>query len=280
MKIFDCIRYNGEDLLLQLRLKTLFNKIDKFIIIEGNKYYNGENKEQLFDIKKFKEFENKIQFYFVRNFPEYDYENQAKSSWEYDDYHINQIKLGLNNLDDDDYILISDLDEIPKLNNMKFLKYDSVVFLQNMYYYKFNIHVYEGLKWNNKWPGTRGCKYKFFKSAREVREFRVKNIPWWRFDRKIKRYIEHDGGWHFSYIMDENEIKLKFQRMPGELEPILKNKLANKISLFESNNIKNKIKNYQDPFGRKNILLKKVNIDDTFPLEIKNNRKLYSKYIA
>ena len=80
--------------------------------------------------------------------------------------------------------------------------------------------------------------------------------------------------------MDENEIKLKFQRMPGELEPILKNKLANKISLFESNNIKNKIKNYQDPFGRKNILLKKVNIDDTFPLEIKNNRKLYSKYIA
>ena len=41
MKIFDCFRYCGEDLLLKIRLKTLFNQVDKFVIVEGDKYYNG-----------------------------------------------------------------------------------------------------------------------------------------------------------------------------------------------------------------------------------------------
>jgi len=281
MKIFDCFRYNGEDLLLQLRLKILFDKIDKFVIVEGDKYYNGESKKQLFNINKFKEFEQKIDFYFVKNFPKFDFNNKADSSWKYDDYHINQIELGLKNLEEDDYILISDLDEIPKLDNMKFLKYDSVVFLQNMYYYKFNIHLYKGLKWkNNKWPGTKGCKYKYFKSARKVREFRVRNIPWWRFDRKIKRYIENDGGWHFSYMMDEKEVKLKLQRMPGEIDHLLKNNDLAKNNLFKDEIIKNKIQDFKDPYGRKDIFLKKVNLDDSFPLEIRNNLELYSKYIA
>ena len=50
MKIFDCFRYCGEDLLLKIRLKTLFNQVDKFVIVEGDKYYNGEKKKQLFNL--------------------------------------------------------------------------------------------------------------------------------------------------------------------------------------------------------------------------------------
>ena len=279
MRIFDCFRYCGEDLLLKLRLKTLFNKVDRFVIIEGNKYYNGEEKEKKFKIKNFKEFESKIKYYFVDNFPSYDYSNLGKSSWEYDDFHINQIKLGLNNLRDDDYVLISDLDEIPKLDNKKFLNYDSTVFLQKMYYYKFNLYCYKGLKWNNKWPGTKGCKYKFFKTARQVREFRVKNIPWWRFDQKIKRYVEEDGGWHFSYLMNENEIKLKLSRLPGEVERVLKNNKEEQ-NLYKIENIKKKINNLIDPYGRKDILLKKVEIDESFPEHVYKNIEELEEFIA
>ena len=280
MKIYDCFRYNGEDLLLKIRLKTLYKNVDKFVIIEGDKYYNGESKEQIFNIDKFKEFEHKIEYYFVDNFPKYDFKNNAESSWKYDDYHINQIKLGLKNLEEDDYILISDLDEIPNLSDMKFLKYDTVAFLQNMYYYKFNIHCYKGLKWNNKWPGTKGCKFQFFKSARQVREFRVKNIPKWRLDKKLNRHIVYNGGWHFSYLMDTNEIKLKLSRMPGEIDHLLKNNIDLKKKLFEDKVINEKYKNFQDIYGRKDILLKKVEIDFSFPDEIRNNLKVYSKFIA
>ena len=56
--------------------------------------------------------------------------------------------------------------------------------MQNMYYYKFNIHYHKGLKWKNKWPGTKSCKYKFFESAQEIRGFRNKEIPKWRIDKK------------------------------------------------------------------------------------------------
>ena len=280
MKIFDCFRYCGEDLLLNLRLKTLYNKVDKFIIIEGNKYYNGEEKKQLFNINNFKEFKKKIDFYFIDNFPNYDFKNNEKSHWLYDDFHINKIELGLNNLSDDDYVLISDLDEIPKLDSKEFLKYDSTVFLQNMYYYKFNVQLYKGLKWNNKWPGTKGCKFKYFKSARQVREFRVRNIPWWRFDRKIKRHIKQDGGWHFSYLMNEEQIKLKLLRVPGEIHHILRNNEELKNKLFDDEIIKNKLKNFIDPYGRSDIFLKKVKIDNTFPSYINKNFEKLSDYIA
>jgi len=280
MKIFDCFRYCGEDLLLKIRLKTLFDKVDKFVIVEGNKYYNGENKKKFFDINKFSEFKKKIDYYFIENFPKYDFNNIIESNWKYDHFHRHQIQLGLKNIDNNDYVLISDLDEIPKLDNMKFTKYDSVVFLQNMYYYKFNVHYYKGLKWNNKWPGTKGCKYKFFKSSRQVREFRVKNIPWWRFDRKIKRYVEQDGGWHFSYLMNEKDIKSKLSRMSHEIDHVLQNNIESKKKLLNDDIIKKKLNNFIDPYGRNDVFLKKINIDDTFPSEIKNNTQLYSDYIA
>ncbi|MBD1159757.1 hypothetical protein IDG51_00520 [Pelagibacterales bacterium SAG-MED14] len=37
MKIYDCITYCGENLLLKIRFETLYDKVDKFIIVEANK---------------------------------------------------------------------------------------------------------------------------------------------------------------------------------------------------------------------------------------------------
>ena len=53
MKIIDCITYCGEDLLLKIRLETLYNKVDKFVIVEANKYFDGKVKPQLFSFKLF-----------------------------------------------------------------------------------------------------------------------------------------------------------------------------------------------------------------------------------
>ena len=105
-----------------------------------------------------------------------------------------------------------------------------------MYYYKFNIHLYQGLKWNNKVAATKSCKFKFFESVQKVRKFRVKNIPWWRFDRKIKRYVEKNGGWHFSYLMNSEEISLKLSRFKHEIDHLKKNSPYNIDNLI---NIKN-----------------------------------------
>lgn len=275
MKILDCFGFCGENEILEIRLETLFKYVDKFIIIEGNKFFNGVDKKKFFDIENFKKYRSKIEYFFVENFPQHDGNN-----WIYENYQRNQIKLGLNNLEPNDIILISDVDEIPNLENKKFINFDSTVFLQNMYYYKFNIHLSTGLKWKNKWAGTRSCKFKFFQSAQNVREFRVKNYPWWRFDRKIKRYIEFNGGWHFSFLMDPQLISKKISINTQELDHVLQTKEYNISDFNDEKKIKERIENMMDIYGRRTINLKKVEIDESYPRVIRENIIKYKKWIA
>tara|TARA_B100000989_G_scaffold232006_1_gene178777 strand:+ start:1297 stop:2124 length:828 start_codon:yes stop_codon:yes gene_type:complete len=274
MKIYDCFTYCGEDLLLKIRLESLYNQVDRFIIIEGNKYFNGESKKKIFNISNFVKYEKKIEYYFVEDFPKHDGNN-----WNYEFYQRNQISRGLKDLNKDDYVLVSDVDEIPKLDKKLFLKHDSLVFMQKMFYYKFNIHYHEGLKWKNKWPGTKGCKYKFFKSAQKIRNYRNKNIPWWRFDRKIKRHVKWDGGWHFAYLMNNEDISNKLNRFDHEISHLLRNQNYNKMSLMDKKEINQRIKNLRDPYNRKDVKLKKVNIDKTYPKFIYENIDKLSEFI-
>ena len=274
MKIIDCITYCGEDLLLKIRFETLYNQIDKFIIIEANKYFNGNPKPKFFDHKKFHKYSNKIEYYYIENLPKYNGNNL-----EYEIFIKNQIARGLNNLDDEDIVLLSDADEIPNLKNDKFKKYDSSVFLQKMYYYKFNINVYEGLKFKNKIACTKSCKFKFFKSFQQVRQFRVKNIPWWRFDQKIKRYVEKDGGWHFSFLMNSEDIKSKLSRFEHEIKHLKKEDGYILSDLMDIKRIENNIINLKDPYDRDHIKLKKVKIDESFPKYILENKDVLEEFI-
>jgi len=275
MKILDCFGFCGENEILEIRLETLFKYVDKFIIVEGNKFFNGVDKKKFFDIENFKKYRSKIEYFFVENFPQHNGNN-----WIYENYQRNQIKLGLNNLEPSDIILISDVDEIPNLESKKFINFDSTIFLQNMYYYKFNIHLSKGLKWKNKWAGTRSCKFKFFQSAQNVREFRVKNYPWWRFDRKIKRYIEFNGGWHFSFLMDPQLISKKISINTQELDHVLQTKEYNISDFNDEKKIKERIENMMDIYGRRTINLKKVEIDESYPRIIRENIIKYKKWIA
>ena len=274
MKIYDCFTYCGEDLLLKIRLESLYSEVDSFVIIEGNRYFNGETKKKLFDINNFRKYEKKIKYFFIEDFPEHDGNN-----WNYEFYQRNQISKGLVSLDKNDYVLISDVDEIPKLDKKLFQKHDSTVFMQKMYYYKFNIHYYSGLKWKNKWPGTKGCKFKFFSKPQEIRNFRNKEIPWWRFDKKMKRYVEWDGGWHFAYLMNDDEISNKLNRFDHEIEHLLVGQKYLKENLVNKNEIKFRIKNFIDPYNRKDVKLKKVDLDETYPKFIYQNIDKLSDFI-
>ena len=59
MKILDCFGFCGENQILEIRLETLFKYVDKFIIIEGNKFFNGAAKKKIFDIGNFKKYKSK-----------------------------------------------------------------------------------------------------------------------------------------------------------------------------------------------------------------------------
>ncbi len=274
MKIIDCITYCGEDLLLKIRFETLYNKVDKFVIVEANKYFNGKVKPQLFNYKLFEKYLDKLEYHYIEDLPNYN-----GSNLEYEIFIKNQVIRGLKNLNDEDIILISDADEIPNLQNEKFKSFDSTVFLQKMYYYKFNINVSEGLKFKNKVPCTKSCKFKFFESFDQVRKFRVKNIPWWRFDQKIKRYIELEGGWHFSFLMNSEGVKSKLSRFEHEISHLKGKENYDINSLMDIKKIEKNILNLKDPYEREHIKLKKVNIDESFPDYILYNKEKLKEFI-
>ena len=50
MKLIDCFMYFDEDLVLEIRLNTLYKKVDKFVIAEATRDHAGRNKKLNFDV--------------------------------------------------------------------------------------------------------------------------------------------------------------------------------------------------------------------------------------
>ena len=69
MKLIDCFMYFDEDLVLDIRLNTLKDKVDKFIITEATKNHAGEDKKLNFKIENFSKFRDKIQYIVVDDLP-------------------------------------------------------------------------------------------------------------------------------------------------------------------------------------------------------------------
>ena len=69
MKLYDCSMYFDEDLMLDIRLNTLSNYVEKFIIAEATRDHSGKEKKLNFDIKKFSKFKNKINYLIIEDLP-------------------------------------------------------------------------------------------------------------------------------------------------------------------------------------------------------------------
>ena len=226
MKIFDCFMYFDESLLLDLRLNYLDKFVDKFIIIECNYNHKGELKKPTFNIEKYKKFENKIEYVLLKDQPKNierinvkDTENETSDKYilnaiKRENFQRNYIKNCLSEAASNDWIIISDLDEIPNLSNVNFknIKNKFIFFKQDMMYYKFNLKLE-----NCSWVGTKACQMKNLESPQWLRNIKDRSYSWWRLDtlfsknkyRNIK-FID-DGGWHFSYLKTPEEIEKKLK---------------------------------------------------------------------
>ena len=253
MKIFDCFMYFDEDIVLELRLNSLDKYVDYFVIVESEFTHKGDKRNLKFNHKKFEKFKNKI-IYKIYNEPPKDIElvnnedneklKQKKNimnALKRENGQRNFIEKGLIDANSEDIILISDVDEIPKLSNIDFrkIKEKIILFNQDMFYYKFD------LKLPNKiWTGTKGCRKKDLINPQWLRNIKDRKYSILRIDilfSKTKynnlKFI-NDGGWHFSNIKSAKEIEHKlrsylhhqeFDEKPltvDEINDIIKNKQA------------------------------------------------------
>ena len=91
----------------------------------------------------------------------------------------NHIAEGLKNSNSEDVIIISDVDEIPNLDNLDFKKINKkiILFAQDMLYYKFNLQLPELI-----WTGTKACKKKDLESPQWLRKVKDRKYPFYRID--------------------------------------------------------------------------------------------------
>ena len=60
MKIYDCFMYFDEEVVVDVRLNTLNEFVDYFIIVESRFTHKGDQRELRFNHKKFEKFKKKI----------------------------------------------------------------------------------------------------------------------------------------------------------------------------------------------------------------------------
>ena len=246
MKIYDTCIYYDEDILLDLRFNILDRYIDKFIVVESLFTHSGEKKRQNFKIKNFSKFEHKIEYILLKENPKNIYEikedDKKKLSKTIDNansreiYQRNAIAKGLNQIHENDWIIISDVDEIPNLENLNLNKVNNKIILFNQIFccYKFNL-----FSKTINWYGSRMIKKKHLKSPQWLRDIKSKKYSIFRADilfsnRKYRDiFFVENGGWHFSYLKDakgvEEKLKSIRHHVDYELNPVSTEKLANMI---------------------------------------------------
>jgi beta-1,4-mannosyl-glycoprotein beta-1,4-N-acetylglucosaminyltransferase len=100
MKIFDCFLYNGENFILDIRLNILSGIVNKFVIVESKYDHQGNKKKLKLNLDDFASFKDKITYLVIDRFP------KNFTSWERENFQRNYLINGLNEADDNDYIII------------------------------------------------------------------------------------------------------------------------------------------------------------------------------
>jgi beta-1,4-mannosyl-glycoprotein beta-1,4-N-acetylglucosaminyltransferase len=221
MKIYDCLIYYNEDLLLDLRFNYLDEYVDKFVVVESTYTHSGKKRKLLFDINKFTRFKKKIIYIVLDEEPknifavkDSDTLHEVNSKLILNGSHRlyfqrNYIMRGINKADPEDMIIISDADEIPNIENINFhkIKNKLIFFKQHFYYYKLNLKAD-----NFIWYGSKACKKKHLITPQWLRNIKDKIYPFWRLDiffhqKKYSNIFKvNNGGWHFSKLNTPEEI--------------------------------------------------------------------------
>ena len=289
--LYDCIYFFNEIDILLIRLKEIGDIVDKIILVEGNYTYSQRKKKSYYLEYKhiFEEYNHKILHYIVDMTPLIN--KNITNRWDYDYYQKNYILKILKdlNIDDDDDILISDIDEIPYKNMLT----KGISILDNNFIILF--HLIEIKYWLNSIPRNEfiGCfllKYSKLKKYNDTQlEIRNKYCHHRTYDSVKKKngvHVLKNSGLHLTTMGDFDCKKYKVQSFAHEeidnientrldnkiiYSPILKHnneKYRNETNIYDWLTFNNVTKINKDTFNN-------IELSDELFDEIKNNRERY-----
>ena len=281
MKVFDSFIFFNELELLEMRLNILNDVVDYFVLTESPFTVSGNEKPLYYQENKdkFAKWNDKIIHHVTEEIPNDFSHMMEKSKYhvaykDTDPYGTQFINLPIrfqralfnrNNsafaiekagAEDGDLVMTSDADEIinPLVleDTSWFNPENHYVTLCNAYYYKLNF-LYQ-----DDWMGTRLCTWKHLKET---------TIDQHRQDHANAYRIEN-GGWHFSFLGNAENFKLKLASYEHT-----ENNTSN-----NTDNAEEKIEQGLDPIGR-GMTYKAVPIDESYPTYVRENQEKYAEFL-
>ena len=243
-KIIDSFTFFNEYDLLKFRLNYLNDVVDYFIICESNYTFSGKSKPYYLDdiiddipeniLKKIIRIKYEPNIESIK-LPDYSRENNHENDyWIIEKEQRNYISKSLSLFSPHDFIMLSDVDEIPNKQSIKnifehFIQDNIYVSKCDFFYYNFNTLVH------NNWLGT------IFSSVKVFSERGIENL---RQNRHLFSTIDN-GGWHFSYFSDIDQIKYKIDSFSHQ--EYNNQKYKNNLNIKDS--IKNKRYLFDDQYS-------------------------------
>ena len=262
--------YFDEDLMLDIRLNVLDKYVNKFIIAEATVDHAGNKKNINFDINKFSKFKHKINHLIIDDLPKtvgYFKKNWSSAHFR-DQFQRNSLMRCIKELNENDWVMISDIDEIPNPNKISLFdpKNKYACFIQKNFQAKLNnLNISE-----SQWPGTKICVKKYLKSPQWLRNIKIKKKLFWKFYKPKQPQIIDNGGWHFSFLKNPENISKKIKSFAHQ---------EYNTSMFSDlDKIKERVALGKDLFDR-NLIYKKIEIDSSFPEYIQKNKDKLSDWI-
>ena len=291
MKIIDTTTYFEEKLMMELRFNILDSFIDKFVVCESRYSHSGKEKKINFDINDYPKFKEKIIHLIVDKEPSnlISKKDLSTSDKRYNSvirikHQRNSIMSVLNQFSAEDYIIYSDNDEIPNLENIDLIhsKNKFIIFNQKIFYYKLNL-----LLPTLNWYGSKSCKLKNIKDIDNLRAIKNKKYPFFRLDTLFSE-VKHqnvemvnEGGWHFSNLKNINELEKKYLNDENHSEYEAQGFTLERIK----DNIKNKVIDYNHEAKKdSNERFKQTKLEvaktDILPTYIKKNLDKYKEWVV
>ena len=219
MKIYDCFTFFNELELLELRFASLWDVVDRFVIVEADKTHANEPKPFNFyeHIRDYEKYLSKVEYVMDTSVVPY----KGVGDWSIENNQRNNIIKGLSSAAPDDLIMISDADEFPDPAIIRTIRdsfndkskhvdvvafYDTTPYTKNKLVpfhcgmrindfldlspvgcqQKFHSYYFDWVCRKLPWSGTVIGKFKHMKSPQAFRNAR-ESLP------RIT-----NGGWHFS----------------------------------------------------------------------------------
>ena len=223
-RLFDCFCFFKELDLLEIRLKELSPAVDRFVLAESHWDFAGNPKPLYYadNRERFAEFQDRIVHIVIDERPP-----QEDTRFAFQHHQSDQLLRGLGDAGPNDIVLISDLDEIPRLDALdrarQLVSRHAVFALFQMPHHTIRLNLVQP---GMMITGSRMVRMRDFRTPHLVRRLKraywksapgwLDQVPtmfnsWHATGKPLRRVTLQNAGWHLNSMGDTDLLAAKWQ---------------------------------------------------------------------